>query len=135
MTECQEVAEALQSTFVGKTYEEVFNHVRAQMPGESYQIHGNVTESLWRLVKEQENKKMTVKFIEQDKSAVQLQTLNCGDAFEITGTYYIKSDEFGDDDNITVRCMYVSGSSIGYLAHIDRTAQVMPVTLVISRES
>lgn len=57
MTECQEVARAMLRNFTGKTYAEVFNHVRAQMSGQSYQIHDNVAESLWQLVKEQGNQK------------------------------------------------------------------------------
>lgn len=77
---------------------------------------------------------MTIKFIEQDKSPVQLKTLNCGDAFEIAGTYYIKSDEFGDDGCITIRCMKVSGNSVGHLSHIEKTEKVIPVTLIVTLE-
>ena len=77
---------------------------------------------------------MTVKFIEQVtvKHVEKLGDLKAGSAFLADGTYYIVSDEKGDAPHIRL-CMNVS-SEIGYLAHLDNSIEVEPVTLIISKE-
>lgn len=78
---------------------------------------------------------MTVKFIESEKTkTMQLRELPKGCAFVFTDSYYIVSDEEGDDGDKTTRCINVS-DDVGYIAHFFNDLEVIPVTLVISRES
>jgi hypothetical protein len=79
---------------------------------------------------------MTVRFIEQEtkSESVQLNTLKQGDAFFTGGTYFIVSDEGGDDDAENLRrCMDVS-DNIGRISHFYNDIKVVPTTLIISKE-